>query len=178
MRYYPTPGFCAQAKTDGYLYVWIDSCCINPTSSAELSEAINSMYRWYENAQCCYVFLFDYPKNNNTWFTRAWTLQELLAPKQTKLLDPHHHHQTRDLAEDIHEITSIPREILTKSESVYSASIAQRFSWASRRRTTRNEDMAYCLLGLFDIQMPLLYGEGSKKAFLRLQEEIMKVSDD
>jgi hypothetical protein len=186
---------CEHALAQRLQYVWVDTCCIDKTSSAELSEAINSMFRWYKNAEFCYAYLADVPDpvevtgadleqpasafHSSRWFTRGWTLQELLAPANfiffssggrrigTKL----------ELSEDISSITSIDKEYLTRIQPLSQASIAKRMSWVSRRKTTRTEDLAYCLLGIFDISMPLLYGEGDK-AFLRLQEEIMKNSED
>ncbi|KAE9364736.1 HET-domain-containing protein [Stipitochalara longipes BDJ] len=173
---------CAQAQSDGWQYAWIDSCCIDKTSSAELSEAINSMYSWYKNSQVCYAYLADVRSGNDlqedlrksNWFTRGWTLQELLAPSSVVFFD-------KDwidigtkiiLEEQISKITGI--EDFRNFET---ACIAQKMSWASRRETTRVEDMAYCLLGLFNVNMPPLYGEG-EKAFTRLQLEILKTSDD
>ena len=193
-------------------WVWIDSICIDKTSSQELSEAINSMYSWYANAEECYVYMRDVPSSEHTpavefwrtfdkseWFTRGWTLQELLAPttvvfcssqwevfghmqtdtgrEQYLQLAPFSHALRFELNERISQITGIQTEYLKGRESIESASIARRMSWAARRHTTRLEDEAYCLLGLFGVNMPLLYGEG-RKAFLRLQEEIIKRSDD
>jgi hypothetical protein len=167
---------------------WLDSCCIDKTSSAELSEAINSMYRWYQNAQVCYAYLEDVPAEDSSlwsedsafrkskWFTRGWTLQELLAPEIVVFYD-HDWNEigTRtELGSLIALITGIDTESLYRP---LNACIAQKMSWVSERETLREEDMAYCLLGLFDVNMPLLYGEG-KKAFVRLQLEIIKQSDD
>lgn len=189
---------CALARKDGFQYIWVDTCCIDKSSSAELSEAVNSMYTYYKNAEVCYVYLSDVHRNlgengwNNftewaesdidmversRWFTRGWTLQELLAPKRVvfydrdwvKIGDKH------SLADLINQATNIQLEYLW---APWEASVAQKMSWAARRRTTRGEDMAYCLMGLFDVNMPLLYGEGEEKAFLRLQREICRISTD
>ncbi|GES62249.1 HET and ankyrin domain protein [Aspergillus terreus] len=173
---------CATAARNNYQYLWVDTCCIDKTSSAELSEAINSMYRWYEEADVCYAYLSDVPSVNFTgsrWFTRGWTLQELIAPKEVIFFDKEWNVLgTRDsLQLEILERTNIPLGILDGSQSLETMSIAQRMSWASERQSTRIEDTAYCLMGIFGINMPLLYGEGDK-AFIRLQEEIMNVSDD
>jgi hypothetical protein len=181
---------CRQALADGYEWVWIDTCCIDKSSSAELSEAINSMFHWYKESAICYAYLADVPSDDDPqahgsafsksrWFTRGWTLQELISPRGLvffskdwmKLGD------RQSLSTQVSENTRIDTEVLTGDEPVHSKSVAQRMSWASRRSTTRMEDMAYCLLGIFDVNMPLLYGEG-KKAFLRLQEEILKSSTD
>ena len=175
----------------GFDYVWIDTCCINKESSAELSEAINSMNRWYSDAVICYAYLADVPmvKGNfeanpyfakSRWFTRGWTLQELIAPEELiflasdwKALAPRGK-TTHYLA----QITGIHEDILKYHRpSLKRYSIAQRMSWAAKRTTTRIEDRAYCLMGLFDVNMPLLYGEGAK-AFSRLQTAIINQSDD
>ena len=173
-----------QSIADGYEYLWIDTCCIDKSSSAELSEAINSMYQWYQQAGVCYAYVEDVQIGlegfgESRWFTRGWTLQELLAPSEviffgsgwTRLA-------TRtELAPQIIEVTGIDRYTILKRDELRNQSIAQRMSWASRRETTRLEDEAYCLLGIFGVSMPLLYGEG-RNAFIRLQEEILKISDD
>jgi hypothetical protein len=173
---------CAQARQDGFAWVWIDTCCIDKTNSAELSEAINSMFEWYRNAVQCYAYLSDTETVDEViksrWFTRGWTLQELLAPlsviffnKEWKELGT-----KASLAEEISTITGIPRVVLlTNSKGEFS--VAQIMSWAAKRETTREEDMAYSLLGLFGVNMPMIYGEG-KKAFRRLQLEIMRASED
>jgi hypothetical protein len=116
--------------------------------------------------------------SNCRWFTRGWTLQELIAPSIVIFLDKEWHEigTKSSLQRMISEVTSIPANILLEGRPEY-ASIAQRMSWASRRETTRDEDLAYCLMGIFGINMPMIYGEG-KRAFIRLQEEIIKVSDD
>ena len=179
---------CALAKGRGFQWVWIDTCCIDKKSSAELSEAINSMYRWYDNAGECYAYLSDVKWSPHSleqsrisfaqslWFTRGWTLQELLAPSFVIFFD----REWRDfgtkstLATEISTVTGIKHDDLYSRVDVC---IATKMSWVSRRVTSRIEDMAYCMLGLFDVNMPLLYGEG-EKAFVRLQLEIIKKSDD
>lgn len=173
---------CTFARADGYEYAWIDTCCIDKTSSAELSESLNSMYRWYQEADVCYAYLADVPSKSfaeSRWFKRGWTLQELIAPSTVIFLD-HEWNElgTRESLRDVlSDITSIPAGILVGDDDVETASVAQRMSWAARRETTRIEDRAYCLMGIFGINMPPIYGEG-KNAFIRLQEEIMKVLDD
>ncbi|CAG9991767.1 unnamed protein product [Clonostachys byssicola] len=178
-------GCCAQAANDGLAWVWIDTCCIDKSSSAELSEAINSMYTWYRNAEVCYVYLFDVPAlvffldkhkfQEARWFTRGWCLQELIAPREVEFYaeDWTELGTKWTLQATISEITSIPASVLLHQKQPAQFPVAQRMSWASMRSTKREEDMAYCLLGIFDINMPLLYGEG-KKAFIRLQQEILK----
>ena len=175
---------CAYAKEKGeFDYVWIDTCCIDKTSSAELAEAINSMYRWYQEADICYGFLADVSREEEMsgckWLTRGWTLQELIAPPNLLFLNKNWEElgTKGDLAESISRWTGIPVSVLEGTADIETLSIAQRMSWASTRRTTRLEDQAYCLMGLFGINMPLIYGEG-RRAFTRLQEEIMRISDD
>ncbi|OPB46915.1 hypothetical protein A0O28_0070390 [Trichoderma guizhouense] len=175
--------FCSRAKADGFDYGWVDTCCINKTSSAELSEAINSMYLWYYQAERCYAYLVDVPSKSNIedseWFARGWTLQELVAPSEVYFVDEHWNDlgTKRDLQQVVSKCTGIPINILSGDDDLETASIAQRMSWAANRKTQRLEDRAYSLMGIFGINMPLLYGEG-ERAFIRLQEEIMKVSDD
>lgn len=185
-------GACHQARSDGYDYIWIDTCCIDKRSSAELSEAINSMYTWYENSEVCYAFIEDFNSENlgsaenkanfaaSRWFTRGWTLQELLAPANIIFFtrDWVSLGEKRAISPFLAEITGIDAAIMEGERPLESASLAKRMSWMARRQTTRPEDSAYCLMGIFDVNMPLLYGEGGRRAFLRLQEEIMKTSDD
>lgn len=174
---------CRVALENGHDYIWDDTCCIDKSSSAELSEAINSMYRYYQQASICYVYLADVSTAteipNSRWFTRGWTLQELIAPSDIVFFNRQWQAlgTKRSLKQVLSNVTRIPPYILLNSEELDKASIAQRMSWAADRVTTRKEDNAYCLMGIFRINMPLLYGEGGK-AFYRLQEEIMRVSDD
>lgn len=175
---------CLIAKSHGFAYIWIDTCCIDKTSSAELSEAINSMFHWYQDSGICYAYLADVEisatdrLSNSRWFTRGWTLQELIAPSIVIFLDKGWHQigTKSSLGSIISKVTSIPDNIL-QGANPQSASVAERMSWAANRETARIEDLAYCLLGIFGVNMPLLYGEG-QGAFNRLQEEIIKVSDD
>ncbi|KAF2098426.1 hypothetical protein NA57DRAFT_65911 [Rhizodiscina lignyota] len=161
---------CNQALSLGIHYVWIDTCCIDKTSSAELSEAINSMFRWYVTASACFACLDDYSDGP--------TPSELIAPVQVTFFgyDWISLGTRESLSSIVSCITGIPEDML-HGRNFRMATIAARMSWAANRRTTRPEDMAYCLLGLFDVSMPLLYGEG-EGAFIRLQEEIMKSSVD
>ncbi|KAK1749489.1 heterokaryon incompatibility protein-domain-containing protein [Echria macrotheca] len=216
-----------QAKLDELGYCWIDTCCIDKTSSSELSEAINSMYAWYRDSAVCYIYMSDVDVSACTgeygapsqervlgqfgasqWFTRGWTLQELLAPKNLIFYDVNWVQLLRNAKSfEDGELYGWPgfqnlrgpildlrkkeqRAVLDKATGIDTLfdldgfspessaySVALKMSWASRRKTTRIEDMAYCLMGIFDINMPLLYGEGMK-AFARLQEEIIKQTDD
>lgn len=185
---------CDRAVLDGYDYVWIDTLCIDKSSSAELSEAINSMFVWYKRSEVCYALLSDVDSisarsnlSKSRWFTRGWTLQELIAPWELIFYDMNWNFlgSRLHLASEITSITQIPRRVLIRSKNsearigpvLQSTSVAHRMSWASKRVTTREEDLAYSLMGIFDVNMPLLYGEG-KRAFLRLQEAIMYASKD
>ncbi|KAI4863278.1 HET-domain-containing protein [Hypoxylon rubiginosum] len=182
---------CIQAANDGYEYIWIDSCCIGKRNSAELSEAINFMFAWYRDAAVCYAFLLNAPDEldtaearaefaENRWFRRGFTLQELLAPTHVIFFSGKWVPigEKRLLCSLLAEITGIDADILRGDRPLTSASVARRMSWAAKRVTTRPEDTAYCLMGIFSVNMPMLYGEGAEKAFVRLQEEIMKESDD
>lgn len=175
---------CAyQARKSGLDYVWVDTCCIDKTSSAELSEAINSMFQWYRESSKCFVFMYDVDSTedfeSSQWFTRGWTLQELLAPTHVEFL-------TRNwqplgdrvaLKDSITKVTRISEEVLMGGDlSIIPA--CQKMAWAANRRTTKAEDLAYCMMGLFGVNMPLLYGEGEERAFMRLQEHFLKDSDD
>ncbi|KAH7309757.1 heterokaryon incompatibility protein-domain-containing protein, partial [Stachybotrys elegans] len=186
---------CREALKQGLDYVWVDSCCIDKRSSAELSEAINSMFRWYAKAVICYAYLSDYTVSANPWknkditscywFKRGWTLQELIAPSHLTFFDRNWATigTKEELSQQINEKTNIDRDILEAKgfEKIRAlldeCSVAKRMSWASSRTTKRLEDMAYCLLGIFDINMPMLYGEG-RRSFIRLQEEIIRESND
>jgi hypothetical protein len=192
--YVKIEGACQRARRDRLDYVWVDTNCIDKSSSAELTEAINSMFAWYRDAVVCYAYLIDVPpstgkethdqfmKNlrSSRWFTRGWTLQELLAPSHVVFFAndwSRPGERTLKFANDIADIVGIDARYLIGESPLASASIATKMHWLSQRVTSRIEDIAYCMLGLFDINMPLLYGEGPK-AFIRLQEEIIKVSND
>lgn len=186
---------CQQAKEDGLEWAWVDTCCIDKTSSAELDESITSMYRWYEQSTECYAFLSDVPcplvgdlfasrLRTSRWITRGWTLQELIAPREVTFFGKAWKRLgTRSsYSKVIHDITRVPEQLLRcdprsplSDPRHYSA--AQKMSWAAGRQCKKVEDVAYCLLGLFDIYMPLHYGEGSR-AFVRLQEEIFRKTED
>ena len=215
---------CRVAAYAGYDWVWIDTCCIDKKSSAELSEAINSMFRWYRNSEVCFAYLSDVPEVSETttieevlayfhlslWFTRGWTLQELLAPRRLiflnnswapvqsrpppdgsrALLLPELHEppdgSRASLLQEVYEATGIDRQYIERfvptqelPQDKFSTSLCTStiMSWAASRETSRVEDMSYCLLGLFSINMPLLYGEGDA-AFRRLQMEIIAKTTD
>ncbi|KAK1831524.1 heterokaryon incompatibility protein-domain-containing protein [Podospora conica] len=186
---------CKLSLDQGFEWTWIDTCCIDKTSSAELSESINSMFSWYRSSTICYAYLDDITSTSSTkkvprrnsdssgsesgvWYSRGWTLQELIAPLH---VDFYNYFWRRigskwGLRREIMAFTGIGEADLIVFDPTRS-SIAQKLSWASHRKTTRVEDEAYCLLGLLGVNMPLLYGEG-KKAFRRLQEELIRTSTD
>ena len=180
--------FCGQqANSDGLEYFWVDTCCIDKANNTELSEAITSMFRWYQNAQHCYVYLTDVsvvkanrhqPQmwepafRSSRWFTRGWTLQELIAPKSVKFFSREEEFlgDKKTLGLQIQVITGVPISVLSGSP-LTQFSTEERLRWAEKRNTKREEDKAYCLMGIFDVFMPLIYGEGDY-AFFRLSEEI------
>jgi predicted GTPase len=185
--------FCVkQAALDGLIYSWVDTCCINKANMTELTTAINSMFRWYSNATKCYVYLSDVSCENDQvrkrlwepafresrWFTRGWTLQELVASKSlqfysangTKIGDK------KSLERAIHEITSISTEALSGKRHLQDFSVDERMLWAEKRETTLEEDQIYCLLGIFGVHMFPIYGEGKDYALFWLLEEINRRS--
>jgi Heterokaryon incompatibility protein (HET) len=194
--------FCGrQAARDGLRFFWIDTCCIDKSSSAELSEAINSMFHWYNEAARCYVYLSDVTITNDKffcirgpairtwsawesafrkskWFTRCWTLQELIAPPSVEFFSAECERlgTKQSLQLQISEITGISADAL-QGVPLHRFSVEERMAWAARREARREEDEAYSLLGIFDVNMPLIYGERKRKAFNRLREEINKNSN-
>ncbi|KAI1327800.1 HET-domain-containing protein [Xylariaceae sp. FL0255] len=202
---------CLQARKDAYEWIWIDTCCINKDSSAELSEAINSMWAWYRHSDVCYAFLSDARKGKrdsiraSRWMKRGWTMQELIAPSQVRFFDMNWNElgDRLGMASLLSEVTRIDRSVLSRNQApghthniqagvlcvlcgkpaeveriLDQISIASKMSWSARRETTRSEDRSYSLLGLFGVNMPLLYGEGGPSAWQRLQEEIIKKTYD
>jgi hypothetical protein len=177
------------ASQNGWQYIWIDTCCIDKSDNSELSEAINSMFRWYEGAQVCYAYLSDVPPvhsildhpwkwsfRSSRWFRRGWTLQELLAPTFLEFLDAEWNliGSREEWAAEIELATGIEGKQLANFDQ---CCLATKLSWAANRETTRIEDRAYSLLGLLGVNMPLIYGEG-ERAFTRLQHELMRSSND
>lgn len=178
---------CKLAADAGIRYAWVDTCCIDKSSSAELTEAINSMYRWYQRSAICYAYLSDLSPSDSLdtalpscrWFTRGWTLQELIAPTEMRFFDRSwiDRGSKESLCTKLSEITGIDPRVLRHELPLSSIAAAQRMSWAAKRETTRIEDRSYSLLGLFGVHMPMIYGE-EERAFRRLQEEIIKSSLD
>jgi hypothetical protein len=193
--------FLQVSESKNCKYAWIDTICINKESSAELDESIRSMYGWYRDSHICIVQLsqtnYHFDMKRDAWFTRGWTLQELLAPKRISFFTKDWlqiTHQDRDKAEDkqefkrggkdessnlwtmISDITGIPiDDLLDFKPGLYD--IGKRMNWVSKRSTTRIEDMAYCLIGIFRVNLSVSYGE-KEGAFYRLQAEILQNSDD
>ncbi|EHK17327.1 uncharacterized protein TRIVIDRAFT_227164 [Trichoderma virens Gv29-8] len=185
--------FCAiQAASDGLSYFWIDTCCIDKSNSTELQREINSMFRLYKNAAKCYAYLSDVTVQKDDsqhdsssslswesffrksrWFTRGWTLQELLAPAKVEFFSSEYARlgSKESLEKEIHEITQIPLDVL-RGRELSEISIDKRMSWSDGRFTTYPEDKAYSLLGIFSVYIPLIYGEGQDNAFKRLRRAI------
>ncbi|CAI6092175.1 unnamed protein product [Clonostachys chloroleuca] len=190
---YEKINFCAnQARHDGLAYFWVDTCCIDKSDSIELQTAVNSMFRWYRDAKRCYVYLLDVSSDTvssqqqnvmpwkdafrqSRWFTRGWTLQELIAPTIVEFYSKEGARlgDKRSLEPLICGITGIPASAL-RCTPLSDFPVAEREAWVRGRQTTHEEDIVYSLLGIFDIHMPLLYGEGREKAQKRLLEEVQK----
>jgi hypothetical protein len=193
---YKKISFCVkQAIRDGIQYIWVDTCCINKSNNGvELQHAINSMFRWYRNAEKCYVYLEDVPDpeidaggqshqtpwelslRTSRWFTRGWTLQELIAPEVAEFFskDWHSLGSKATLERQISEITHIPVQAL-RGSCLDGFSVIERISWGEKRQTKYEEDQVYSLLGICGVYMPLNYGEGKEYAFQRLHDEIQRV---
>jgi hypothetical protein len=232
--------FCAeQAAKDGLQYFWVDTCCFDKSSSAQLTEAVNSMFAWYRGATVCYVYLSDvslagiasslpaqqgwhavpqqsrwltqggtdqgsasalttglvskqsaqqswYPAfQRSRWFTRGWTVQELVAPASVEFfsVDGQCLGSKQSLLQEIHRITGISVEALQAGSRPgfnfnEKFTFEERMSWMEKRQTKLKEDIAYSVLGIFDVNMALIYGEGREKALARLKREYMIASSD
>ncbi len=186
--------FCGErAAQDRLQYFWVDTCCIDKATSDELSTAINSMFRWYQRASKCYVYLTDvsvpvdvtdpqvyritweHAFRSSRWFTRGWTLQELIAPASVEFFSKEGKRlgSKVSLEQEINEITQIPINVL-RGQPLSEVDKEQRMNWAAERVTTMVEDKAYCLLGIFGVFLPLIYGEGEKHALMRLRDEVQR----
>lgn len=183
--------FCVeQAKSDGLGYFWLDTCCIDRSNDLEVEEAVGAAYKWYKNSKRCYVLLLDVESDSlegdgelafrkGKWFTRSWTVPELLAPASMKSFS-RSGTQLGDkgsLKNIIHEVIRIPVKALSKND-MSDFGVIECLSWAEDRHTTREEDSAYCLLGLFSCSMPIIYGEGRKRAWERLKWVIQEQRSD
>jgi hypothetical protein len=188
--------FCGeQAQQDGLQYFWVDTCCIDKSDKAELSHAIQSMFCWYQNATKCYVYLSDVSTKkrraagcsteftwepvfrSSRWFTRGWTLQELLAPSIVEFFSQEWERLGNkvSLTSLISKITGIPHQVLRGTLSQFD--VNERLRWKGDRKTKLNEDMAYSLSGICDVNIAPVYGEGEEEAFRRLHYEIRKLED-
>ena len=180
--YHKVRVFVDQAWSDGLHYCWVDTCCIDKSNAVELQVAITSMFRWYRRAQKCYVYLADVSTStwktqfrDSQWFRRGWTLQELIAPYSVEFFsqDGVRLGDKRSLEQDVHNVTGIPTSVL-RGGILSNFSVEERLAWMEQRETTRPEDKAYALFGIFNVYIPLLYGEGRVKAFQRLGEAVAK----
>jgi hypothetical protein len=182
-----------QAQRDSLQYFWVDTCCINKANKAELSLAIQSMFRWYRNAARCYAYLSDVSVSQSEadtrvnvpawkadfrrseWFVRGWTLQELLAPSSVEFFSREWERlgDKRSLIRQVHEVTGIPHLAL-QGTLLSRFSVNERLRWSEHRHTTRPEDKAYSLSGVVDVDLAPCYGEGLDGAFRRLHDEIDK----
>ncbi len=151
------------------------------------------MFRWYQRASKCYVYLSDVripdevvdvqtfritwedAFRRSRWFTRGWTLQELLAPATVEFFSAEGKRlgSKISLEQEIHEITTIPVAAI-RGQPLAQFSVEERMAWAGRRKTTLKEDKVYCLLGIFGVFLSLIYGEGEAHAALRLREEVQR----
>jgi hypothetical protein len=191
------PGFsklcflASKAEADGLKHFWMDTCCIDRTNEAELSEAINAMFTWYRRAAKCYVYLSDVSTSEvvdgdtgalrnalkaSRWFTRGWTLSELLAPACVEFFSAEGNRigDKMSLLPDIVEVTGIDEAAITGAKKLDEFEEGTRLSWAAKRSTAQEEDQAYSLLGIFGISMSISYGEGKDRAMARLKQEIKK----
>ena len=183
---------CREARTDGYKYLWVDTCCIRKTTSEE-TEAVNSMFRWYRGAKVCYAYLNDValskveddgnhdlvtkPELSSArWFARGWTVMELIAPVKVEFFDKNWKFlgTRKTLKTMLSNITKINEAVLADTKKLKKTTIAQRMSWMVGRKTFKDEDVVYSMLGIFDVNMNTIYGEGKDKAFNRLQKKLAK----
>ncbi|KAI0686611.1 heterokaryon incompatibility protein-domain-containing protein [Earliella scabrosa] len=181
---------CARALADGYEYIWIDFCCIDKTSRTEVSDAVNAAFSWYAHSAVCYAYLEDVDPGDNLsirdsqfrrsrWHTRMWTLLELIAPNDLTFLSREWTPigTKHELAQLVEDVTGVDSGVLTHDVPLSDVSVARCMSWAAHRAATLKEDEAYALIGLFGVNLPIMYGEGAL-AFFRLQEEILRIGGD
>ena len=183
---------CREAARQGIEWIWIDSCCIDKTNSEELARSIRSMFQWYRSAEVCYTYLQDVDMEKfdgnilcnergkpSEWFSRGWTLQELLAPRKMLFFDMNWHiiGDRYDLALPVEAITRISSNYLRGEADFRTASIATRMSWLADRKTQEPEDMAYGMLGILNVSLVPMYGEGHG-AWMRLQRELLDTRPD
>ncbi|KAF2806216.1 kinesin light chain 1 [Mytilinidion resinicola] len=164
--------FCGRrAAAHGLQYFWVDTCCIDKSTSDELNVSVPEEVSNAEAFQITWAEAF----RRSRWFTRGWTLQELLAPTSVEFFSKEGKRlgSRISLEQEIHQITRIPVGVL-RGQSLAALSVEERMSWAAKRTTTLKEDKVYCLLGIFGVFLSLIYGEGEAYATLRLREEIQK----
>ncbi|EIW79065.1 HET-domain-containing protein, partial [Coniophora puteana RWD-64-598 SS2] len=185
--------FCTEAARQGVCFAWIDTCCIDKTSSAELDESIRSMFKWYQNSTLCIIHLDQTTSledmAGDEWFRRGWTLQEILASGRVQFFNRNWHCiapspesdtglvSFRKALEVVSQVTGIPVSDLRRFRPS-PRDVDERMTWAANREVTREEDTAYCLMGIFDVSIPIAYGEGLDRAFCRLVEAIMAAGGD
>ena len=182
------------ARQHGFKYIWVDTCCVDRTNSDDVFEAVNNSYMWFQDAAACYAYLSDVEPadrddvfaekssfRRSRWFTRSWTLSELIAPEKMEFYARDWTHLGSKGAEKflklLAKLSGIPIDVLNRQTDLEDVSIATRMQWAAGRHTTRVEDIGYSLLGIFGVQISINYGEGSN-AFIRLQQEILPKTHD
>ncbi|KAG1892775.1 heterokaryon incompatibility protein-domain-containing protein [Suillus subluteus] len=184
--------FCRAARQYNVEFAWSDTCCINKSSSTELDESIRSMFRWYRNSEICVVHLAKSTTIKDIlldeWTERGWTLQELLAPFYIKFFNKYWTPMTNDsndkrkeatteILQTLEKATGVPHHEIYWQFNPGPSKVDERMAWAARRKTTRVEDVAYSLMGIFDVSLQIAYGEGGDRAFCRLIEAIMQAGD-
>ncbi|KAH7904981.1 heterokaryon incompatibility protein-domain-containing protein [Hygrophoropsis aurantiaca] len=186
--------FCQTARDAGYNWAWSDTCCIDKTNSVELQQSLNSMFDWYRHSSLTIVYLSDVPPSSepgalakSVWTTRGWTLQEFLAPRVIRFFGQDWTPYLNDCSSNHKESTAIMQELEDATGIAARASIGfrpsttevrQTLQWASTRVTTVQEDVAYSLFGIFNVKLPVIYGENKQHALGRLLEEIIAQSGD
>jgi len=182
--------FCEKAGAYGVEFAWSDTCCIDKNSSTEIDESIRSMFRWYRNSYICIIHLAQsdtiQSMTGDEWMKRGWTLQELLAPRRIKLFNKQWMPMTGDRNDKSPEDTEV-MVALGNATGIHPEylrefdpgpfKVDERMTWAAERKTTRVEDVAYSLMGIFNVSMQIAYGEGGDRAFCRLIEAIMQAGD-
>jgi hypothetical protein len=186
--------FCKIARDAGYRWAWMDTCCIDQTNNVELQESINSMFVWYHHSALTIIYLPDVPPFSepgalakSVWNTRGWTFQELMASRcilfyqsdwTLYLNDRSPNHKDSDnIIKELAEATGIDRETLVDFHPG-TKNVRKTLQWASSRTTTRQEDIAYSLFGVFCVRPGVNYGEKKQSAIGRLLETIIAQSGD
>lgn len=185
--------FCVAAGERSYLWGWVDTCCIDKDSTMELQRAIGSMFKWYRRSALTIVHLADVSNidtdslGKSMWFKRGWTLQELLAPHTVLFFTQDwlvyressslNHKEDATIVAELEKATRITSLHLTGFHPG-TDDARSKLQWASTRCTTLPEDMAYSLFGIFNIHLPILYGESVEQALARLLGEIISRSGD